>query len=163
MAALAGGCGGPGTLVDLEAWEVVSEAEDPFTDRPADVICDPIGYKVEDFEGEMGFGVETGPCPYLTARQPSLTAVSAGDGVHVRWVHEALTAPDPGEAHVAVTLDGTTIFEQRVPIPADEGELEDTWIAPSDVAEGAPVMIHLHNHGANTWGLLEVSLEPAAE
>lgn len=155
---LAGGCAPETSLVDMEAWTLVSAADDPFADRPADARCDPIGYRVEEFGGEVGLAVETGPCPYLTAEQPSRAAVRAGETVQVRWLHDELTAPDPGEAHVAVTLDSEMIFEDRVTIPASEDALAGTWTAPEDIAAGAPVLVHVHNHGANTWALLEVGL-----
>ncbi|MDB4974017.1 MAG: hypothetical protein JWN48_2358, partial [Myxococcaceae bacterium] len=83
----------------------------------------------------------------------------AGETLKVRLWHFELSAPEPATAHVAVLVDGLAILDETVPIPAAGGLLIKELRVPRPIPAGAPVYFHLHNHGANSWALVEVSNE----
>jgi hypothetical protein len=145
-----------------ERWSLLDAAADPFTDRPAVVDCPTAGVTPEMLSDERVLGVETGWCNYLTATQPTLRAVSAGEEIKVRLWHFELFAADPAEAHAAVLVAGLPVLDERVPIPGPGGLIVRKIVAERAIPAGAPVYFHLHNHGANSWALVEVSAGPAA-
>lgn len=156
----------PAALVNPFDWTALAPADDPFADhRPADAACPPGSWGGEPFAEQYTLEVQTGPgaCRWLSARQPTLSPVAAGDPIRIRLWHFALTPERPGEraeAHAALALAGDVIWERRVVIPAEGGLLLDTVAAPRTLPAGAPLVFHLHNHGANTWNLLEVLARP---
>lgn len=151
------------TLVDHREWRALEKAWDPFEDRPVDVGCNPaaMGFGVEELSLEASFYVRTRLCAYITAEQPSLVDVPAGDLVKVRLWYFQLTSPNGGEAHVAVQLGDEFLIDEHIPIPTDSGGLlRVLWPAPETIPAGTPVRVHIHNHGANEYGLIEVSTGP---
>jgi hypothetical protein len=151
----------PVSLIDHSAWELVEAAEDPWDDRPTEASCAPLGFFTESLGEEESLQVDTGLCPYLTIRQPSLAAVQEGDSLHLRLWHYPLTG-DGGaevqEAHAALRIDGVVVWDERVPIPQTEGGLlSPRWLAEAAAEEGAEIAFHLHNHGSNSWNLIEIS------
>lgn len=158
----------PRALVNPFDWTALGAADDPFADhRPDDAACPEASWGGEPFAEQYALEVQTGPggCGWLSARQPILSAVAAGDMIRIRVWHFALEPEAPGEraeAHVALALGGEVIWQRRVPIPGEGGLLLDTVAAPRTLAAGAPLVFHLHNHGANTWNLLEVLARPAS-
>lgn len=50
----------------------------------------------------------------------------------------------------------TDLFDEHVPIPSESGMIAPTVVAPKAYPRGTPVYFHLHNHGQNTWNLLEL-------
>jgi hypothetical protein len=140
----------------------VDAAADPFDDRPPNVDCSTAGVAAETLSGERVLGVETGLCNYLTATQPTQRAVAARELIKVRLWHFELSAPEPAEAHVCVLIDGLRILDERVPIPQAGGLIVRRSVAERAIPAGAPVYFHLHNHGANSWALVEVSAGAAA-
>lgn len=157
---------GARALVNAFDWTPLDPAQDPFRDRPAGVDCPPESWGGEPFGAQYALEVQTGPggCGYFSAAQPLLSAVGAGEPIRVRVWHFALDAPTRGEAHVAVALDGEVIWQRWVVVPAAEGALLlDTVVAPRTLPAGAPLVFHLHNHGANTWNLLDVVASPDPE
>jgi hypothetical protein len=146
------------SLVDPERWTRTTEAGDPFDDRLPAVICDETATHAEDLGGALVYSVDTSFCNYVTARQATLADVRAGDYVRVRAFHFRLFAREPAEAHIAVRLGETLLWEERVPIPDDEsGPLGATVRAAADVPRGTDVFFHLHNHGDNSWALVELT------
>jgi hypothetical protein len=148
------------SLVDHSRWTPLGPEKDPFADRPPDSVCAPEAVGVELLAEELAYGVDTGGCSYLTARQVTLHDVAAGETVIVRLWHFALDAPSAGEAHAVVDVDGLRLMEERVPIPAAGGLIKAEVLLDRAVPSGSPVHFHLHNHGANSWALLEISAGP---
>jgi hypothetical protein len=150
----------PTPLIDHESWLILGADDDPFTDRPADVEeCPDESAQDEELGGAQVFSVLTGACPYLTASQPILADVASGDPIRIRVFHFELTSPEGGEAHIAISIGETLIWEQRTAIPADSDGIDETIIAPDDLPAGTPIYFHLHNHGANEWALIEVLID----
>jgi hypothetical protein len=146
-------------LVVHEFWSTLDATEDPF-DRPADAGCKRGGIMPELLADEPVFSVDTGFCPYITVSQPTLREVPEGHNIKVRLWHFELSAPQPAMAHAAVVVDDLHVLDEQIPIPSAGGLIVRELRAPHAIALGAPVYFHLHNHGANSWSLVEVSAGP---
>lgn len=147
-------------LVDPYAWQRLSADDDPFSDRPDAVECTDAATSAGQLGGELVFDVETGLCNYLTVEQPSQKAVSQGQTLKVRLWHFELTADEPAEAHAAVSIDAVPLLDERIAIPQPGELLVREVVAPRDFEAGVPIHFHLHNHGQNSWALVEVSVRP---
>lgn len=144
----------PVPLVDAALWQPADAAADPLADhRPDEVSCAPQSWYVE-YEG---LEVDTTSCNYLSLSQPLLIPLSAGEPLEILAWHQSLLASEPAQAHLAVLIDGAVAWELTVDIPADPSVYEAEVAAPAEAAAGAPVVVHLHNHGGNTWQLNELS------
>jgi len=151
-------------------------AADPFSPlRGPGHFCDPLGHGFDELGGEQSYGIESGFCDFVTAMQPSMTNIDAGEEMLIRIWHFALTAPDPGEAYLAIQVGDQMLWEARLPIPciagligAHEDDCPDNPIpgrvdpvifnAPFSAPAGAPVYFHVQNHGQNGYNLIEVSV-----
>ncbi|MCA9571787.1 MAG: hypothetical protein KC656_28310 [Myxococcales bacterium] len=164
LAALVG-CGHPyGDLATPQDWVPLDAAEDPFPDRPDTVDCPPAARVVEVLEdGQPALDVDTGTCRYLGVGQPLALDVRAGDLVELHLFHGALTAEEPAEAHCALRIGDWSVFDAIEPIPTVAVDHVETLEAPTDLPAGTPVVLHLHNHGANSWTFVSLrSLDPDA-
>ena len=152
----------PVPLVDHDAWHLVSQGDDPWDDRPTESGCAPSGWFSEPLgEDEASLQVDTGLCHYLTVSQPVLAPIKEADSIHLRLWHYELTGdggPELQEAHAAVRVGAAVDWEERVPIPSGTGSLlSPRFLAIEAAEEGTTIYFHLHNHGSNTWNLIEVS------
>jgi hypothetical protein len=141
-------------------WSPVEAAEDPFDDRPPLVSCATSAVMEETLGEEEALGVDTSGCNYLTAMQPTEREVAANELITVRVWHFALTAPEPAEAHVALVVDGIQVLDERVAIPQPGGLIKKQTRVSRAIPAGATAYFHLHNHGENSWALVEVSAGP---
>jgi hypothetical protein len=149
-----------GPLVVHDSWEIVSAEEDPFSDRLSDAVCPDDSHMPELLGAEPVFSVDTGGCTYITARQPALRGVAKGETLVARVWHFALDAGESAEAHVALRIGDTTVLDQTVPIPSEGGLIAASEVAMNAFEAGTPVFFHLHNHGDNSWSLVELSAGP---
>ena len=147
-------------LVDAVRWAEVASPDDPFDDRPDGSFCETGAWLPEDLNLELSLGVDTGDCNYLTVVQPLLADVIPGDELYMRLWHYELIAGRPAQAHAALWADGQVLWDVWVPIPSESGMVAPRWISQIYLEEGTPIMFHLHNHGANSWNLIEVSRNP---
>ncbi|MFM2421143.1 MAG: hypothetical protein RL385_5866 [Pseudomonadota bacterium] len=144
-------------LISSRKWARVKPELDPFTDRPTSVVCEDGATMAEPLSGVDVFSVDTGTCNYITIGQVTLADIAPGDTLLARIWHFELNAPEPAEAHVAVHIDGVALVDERVPIPQAGGLIVRQMKAERAIAAGSPVYFHLHNHGANSWAITEVS------
>ncbi len=145
---------GPAALVVLDdrtAWVEIADAiDDPFADhRPATVGCIDATWIAEAGSLELS----TDLCSYIALAQPSLAPLAAGDTVHLEVFHFDLTAPDPTQAHWAVAIGEEVVWSTSPPIPTAAGYFSEDITVESDHPRGTPVVVHLHNHGQNTYGV----------
>jgi hypothetical protein len=146
-----------GPIVTPEAWQRAADDDDPFMEhRPATYGCADGGWGVEDGELE----IDTGACAYLSIEQPVLLDVPAGATIGVRLFHQPLHADDDAVGHAALAVDGVVLWERSVRIPGPANAYDDEVMAPRAIVAGERVVFHLHNHGANTWRLGDVSVSP---
>ena len=151
--------GGSGPLISHASWSPVDGSDDPIADhRPSSVDCPEDAVEQEQLQGENTLAIDTGTCNYYAARQQTLADIDSGDELSVRIWHFELTADQSAEAHLALALDGNVVWETSVPLPKSDGALiTETWEASEDYPAGTRVDFHLHNHGNNTWNLIEFS------
>ena len=144
------------SLVAVDAWAEQDAAADSLAaHRPADVICPANSWYPEDGALE----VETGYCNYLSLAQPSKVALNRGDTLHLVLWHADLAFEEPAAAHVAVSIAGQLVWEAEVAIPARANIYDLRIPVDFDAPAGSVVEYHLHNHGYNTWTLLELEVE----
>lgn len=139
----------------LESWVPVEAARDPFADRPDEASCPPQGYRTE----LTWFEVATDLCHYATFAQPLPVELRAGDVLRTTVWHLVLWAPEVTEGHVALRLGDRLLWEEFVPIPRTEAAYAIEVMVPVGIPAGTPMYFHLHNHGANSWRLLDVVAE----
>jgi hypothetical protein len=135
-------------LVNGAAW-LPSEA-DPVPDhRPEGATCAATGWQEE----LGGIEIDTGPCPYAVFEQPLLVDLPAGAPIDVLAWHSDLVFEPPAEGHFAIYVAGEPLYDVTVPIPSDADVFSTVVDAPIRLEAGAPVVLHLHNHGTNTWNV----------
>lgn len=143
-------------LVDVNEWTPLTAAQDSRSEhRPAEIVCPSNSWYEEDGALE----VETGFCNYLGVGQPSKVAISATDTLHLVLWHGNLAFEEPATGHVAVTIDGRTVWEREVAIPTNAKIYDERIPLDFDAPEGSLVEFHVHNHGYNTWTLLQLGIE----
>jgi hypothetical protein len=156
------GCPEPreaGPLVDHASW--TTDAVDPWPDHAPDVVdCSALSWSDETTGGEPSLEVRTDSCNYLVVGQGSIREALEGDDLQVRLWHYDLVQFEPATAHAALQVAGLTVFEAEIPIPSSAEMVVQDFALDRDLPEGSPVVFHLHNHGANTWNLVEVSVNP---
>lgn len=144
------------SLIDHNLWERATAEEDPFADRPDSVDCPDDATEVEDFGGELTLSVDTQNCDYVTVRQPALSDIQPNESIQVRLWHFELSAVEPAEAHVAIRIGDAVVMDEHVPIPSDS-ELLSAEVLDLPSAIDTPIWFHLHNHGINSYALIEIS------
>ena len=142
----------PGALIDHELWELASPDQDPFFDQVTEPIDCPRGaYRVEGQDSEQVFELDTGLCNYLAIVQPSLREIREGDTLEWSMWHLNLVATEPAAAVIGVFVGEHTIWERTIPIPGAPGAYLVELTADFSAPAGTPVLVHIHNHGANNW------------
>lgn len=105
--------------------------------------------------------MDTARCGYRTVTQPSSTEVRVGEEVIVRAWHFDLFGPTGAEAHLVLRIGERDVIDAHIPIPASTTLLRERVLAEEPIPAGTPITLHVHNHGANEYYLLEVSTGPA--
>jgi hypothetical protein len=152
----------PRQLVTAEGWTKTPEADDVFAAmKPGRTECEPgESYAAVDFGGYPAFEVHTDFCNYVTVSQPFMDDVHAGEHVNVRMWHFELLSPEPAEGYCAVAVDGVVRWEYTVQLPADGALASYGWITDVDIPAGTVAQFHVHNHGINSWNLIEIVAGP---
>lgn len=144
------------SLVTASDWREQDAAADSLAShRPARVDCPANSWYQEDGALE----VETGYCNYLSLVQPGKTEIRNGDTLHLVLWHGDLAFEQPAEAHVAIGIGSEIVWEEYVKIPTGAGIFTRRIPLGFDAAAGTAVEFHLHNHGYNTWTLLQLEIE----
>ncbi len=171
VAALTAGCNGVGAdsgphtrLVPPDGWIRLQGAEDPFTgEGGADGVCPDTAFGSEEFGGFIVFGVRTDGCSRITVAHPSLAEIPRGAPVGVRIWHDPLYADVPSEAVLALAIDGNEVWRGTAPIPSLGSIMTGDWTADRDIPAGAQVAWHVHNHGKNSYHLINLAIWPDAD
>ncbi len=145
---------GRAPLIALGMFEKTTASDDPFEDRPSDVVCE-FGFGLED----GFFEVESDVCRYGAFSQATLAPIRAGDTVDFLLLHENLVSDTPNaQAHIAVAFGDDIVYETLIDIPAEANFLDEQWVSTLEVPEGTPVHFHVHNHGINSYRLVELAV-----
>ena len=151
-------------LVDHTLWTVLGPSDDPFGGGPR--RCGPEDLVLEDFSGESSLSVSTRRCSWMTVTQPSLAPLHPGDALNVRLWYFSQTLFDAAEATLVVEVGeiggtdgpGSLRWTTTVPLPTPSALAYDTLPVSRELPAGTPIWWHVHNHGENTWNLIEVSV-----
>jgi hypothetical protein len=146
-------------LASTDVFRELLAAEDPlFEHRPDPVVCNPLnGFYAEAGELE----VSTGHCNYLAVAFVPLTDAKSGNRVTGSVRHFDLTSAEPAEAHLKISWGDVTLIEAHIPVPSPAAVRQFELTLPRDLARDAPLGLHLHNHGQNTYQFESLWLEPA--
>ena len=153
-----------GPLVNVFDWAVTEPDEDPFAELWSDQVrCPDSEHGPEDLAGVWSYSIQTGACNWLTIEHPTLLAVRAGDRVRAEVWHFTLSAPEPASARVGLATADGILVQTMEPIPQPGRLMELEFIAQAPIAEATPLYFHISNHGANSWHLLNIELNPVVE
>lgn len=155
MMGLTTACEAPGSLVEYYSWRLGTAADDPFSDGEGDGDC---GSGVMSIETAPRLAVEldTTVCDYVVITQPTLADLGKRHVVEVEVGHGALVAEEPAEGHLAIAIGEHVVFDERIAIPGPANTYSQQVELGEAVPEGTPVVVHLHNHGDNTWAIYDV-------
>jgi hypothetical protein len=139
---------------------LAASGADPFAAmRPADATCDEAGLNVEAQAEGDAFEISTDLCNYATVQQAALNEAGVGDELMLRFWHYDLEADQPASGYLGVAIGEEIVWEQDVPIPSPAGLVTDSIALDRPIAFGDPISVHVHNHGVNTWGILEIQVQ----
>lgn len=166
-AVLVGGCvdlvpGEPVALVNPYDWVRVTGERDPFAgEGGTDDGCPVVDAKPYDFGGEISFDIDTDGCSRVTVEQRSAVPIGTNDVIALRAWHEMLTAVEPATAVLALAIGGEEMWRWQIEIPKEQGgPVLGERPAPRDWPAGTPIAWHIHNHGKNSYHLLDVVVRP---
>lgn len=164
LALALGGCSPEPIDLDPLAFVPVDGDLDPFAAaRPEDDACPPgDGWWIE----ERAVEADTEFCAWLSVAQPLGVAPR---GRHllggVSWNELTLLEGDPrddAEGTIAIAVGGEVLFEETRVIPGPSGFLQ-VDLDLSGFSRADLVVLHVHNHGPNTWRFLPLRLDRPLE
>ncbi len=136
------------TWIDLTAYRISDIESDLFPDHQPDVIeCPANGLRIELNQLE----VQTDICNYALIEWETQYTVPANTTMEALVLHTGLWAPETGNAHFALSINGELFWEEQPPIPSDTEFFFKEGVWPTEIPSGSTVQLHLHNHGANDW------------
>ena len=166
------GCGDPnehtgsrsvGALINLFDWTATESEQDPFIEYWSDHMrCTASDHGPENLAGVVAYSIQTGGCNWLTIEQPSLTAVREGDLLRAEIWHSTLSAPEPASARVGLATGEGILVQVLEPIPQPGRLIELDFRAESPIAKNSMIYFHISNHGANSWHLLNIQINPGS-
>ncbi len=147
---------GPVTVATITGWvRVTDTGVDAFAAfRPAEVPCDETGVGVEPLG--LSFEIKTGLCDYATVAQPTIEPLQPGDVLGVRVWHDVLDAPAPATGYVGLAIEGEIVWHATAPIPSGVGVINGEVTIDRELPAGTELQYHVHNHGINSWNLLDI-------
>ncbi len=121
------------SLTEPLAWAYQAKAFDAFPDaRPRTIECDEgVGWLIEDGELE----IRTDSCNYAALTQESLVNLPAGTILELAMSHGALTFSEDAQAHIALAIGGSVVFEEFIDIPSDSNVLRREIVLDFDVKQ----------------------------
>ncbi|MFP6663847.1 MAG: hypothetical protein VCC00_06585 [Deltaproteobacteria bacterium] len=148
-------------------------ARDPFVPFQApDAYCHEWAWGPGIEGGEATFEIESADCNYLTVVQNSRLPIQQGDPLFLRAWHTSLTAPPDSESYMGIQIGDDLLWAARIPLPPGTSSsnpvplklfinglngVPENLSAPADAPAGTPIYFHFHNHGDNTYNLLELN------
>lgn len=157
---------GPGAsdelpLVTAEGWSLLPPDQDPWADeRPDQVPCDPAGVRSE----EQVLEVDTGLCGWASLMQPLRATVPAGAELELLAYHGTLTGTGPADSaapewgRMELRIGEHALWSVDVQLPAAAQVYSTLIPVDRSLPAGAPLLLHVHNHGANSWRFAALKL-----
>ncbi|MCO4761347.1 MAG: hypothetical protein KC502_07575 [Myxococcales bacterium] len=142
-------------VVDGSAWVPIAREIDPFAKAMPDAVtsCVSSGVIVEDAMLEM----DTGICNFISAETQLTGDVAQGERVTIVLWHLALYADPPAQGVLIIRIGGQEVWRLDVDIPHLEQVYKPEFPAPKSWPKGTMVQVHVHNHGANTWKVYQIT------
>lgn len=144
-------------------WRFVQdEALDPFAARrPRVAGCSMTAVRPLPTDTSQ-VEIELASCRlrYASVSQATRCAGRAGDTVSFALHHLKLVgvSGETAEAYVALAVEGTVLWEARLPIPSEEMVHPVQLTLPTDLAAGATMVLHVDNHGENSYSFTPLTL-----
>ena len=139
-------------IVDQERWRAYPASDDPLPDhQPETIRCNSAGVYLTPLSIRPELEIETAYCNYPLLYSEALRSVARGAQVSFEVRHFELLSDQPAHAHVALFFDQTLTWETYIDIPSEPEVTLYSWRTEQELQVGAPVRLHLHNHGQNTW------------
>lgn len=138
-------------------WALVEPEKDPIPGRPTHAgACEHGAFRLETDVLEL----DTGVCPWITVAAPAQRPLAAGTTLTIALLHDNLISNTSALSTFIIGTATTTLYERTVPIPRPAQFVEGAITLTEPVPEGALIYVHVRNHGANTYTLLEVAPAP---
>lgn len=161
LAPLVCSCGGaeplavaPASVLIDAAFVTQTPEDDPLPDHREGEVCKRDAWYVED----QAIEVRTGPCRYASLEAAMTAPIPAQSRMRITFVWGALDSEVPARGHVALLAGDKILAEETVDIPGPAGASVNTIVTDEPITTGTPLVFHVHNHGANTWRLHDVSV-----
>ncbi len=134
--------------IDISAYRMADLTTDLFAEhQPEEMDCPANGFRVEINQLE----IQTDICNYAVVEWQTQYDLPTNTTLEALVLHTGLWAPEEGNAHFALSIDGVLFWEEFPPIPSDTEFFFYEQVWPSAIPTGTTVQLHLHNHGANDW------------
>lgn len=160
--ALAAGChstepeAAEAALVKLDEVFLLDPQDDSFPEhRPANDSCKKAIPLIEPTSLEFN----TEDCDYFVVGLPIIQNIQDDASLKILFWHSALASAEPSEAHIALSIEGLLLWEVKPPIPSSSAVYQPT-ISGFTAAAGDILVIHLHNHGQNSYDFGGISVFP---
>ena len=142
-------------MVDAFLWEH-DLSEDPLPHHAFEGADCPVGEWGEEFGG---LEVRLGLCSYFVGAQPLLVGLEPGQRIALEAWHNTLVSEEPAQGHIALSIKEVVIWEKTEDIPGEAKAWTEEFESPVFAAEGELVVLHLHNHGYNSWNFHSLETE----
>jgi len=150
-----------GAWVNPFDWALADPDSNPFADlRPEGTECAAEAHGAEELAGLWVYSIDTATCPWVTLRQPTALPAYPGDHIQASVWHFSLTAAAPATALVGFALAEGALMTAEEAIPGEARLLTLGHVVVEAIPTGTDLYFHLHNHGANSWHLVDVQLNP---
>lgn len=149
-------------LLDHATWEIVPFADDPFASEYAPGAGDAVGLPdaptcaaLALLTEEGMLEIDTDNCSFVTVRSKTIDTIRVGETQRLLFWHLYLFADPPAQGVAELRVGGQTWWRLEVDIPSQEAIHKPTKVAARTIPAGTEVLFHVHNHGANSWRLLD--------
>lgn len=143
-------------LFDHTIWRSVAVDQDVFPRNETHKTCPQGTWAVEADAVE----IKTGACNFLTLTQPLPVKIPAGTKLRFVMWHNDLTAKAPAAGHVGLALNKKILWQETIAIPSEPRDYEAVITLVEALEAGAPMDVHIDNHGTNAWTIYSLEWIP---
>ena len=150
------------SVIDNTLWVVTGAGNDPFLAGSESVeACPPSAHAVDPEMSTTWYSVETRTCNYLSLEQKLSAPIVAGAQVRLRMFHFVLVDGTGYRLGVAMGDPGEIVAEVEIEGPSQSAPIVTEWTATRDYQVGERVVWNVHNDGANTWSIVDITISAA--
>lgn len=142
-------------MVTGDQWRILASDFDPFIGQQSSrKACGILDYAPE----YDGVEISTKFCDYMSLVQLLSFDIKAGEILRLNIWHSILLNNSSVNGLISIQIADQEIWTQslNIPGPAESWTLE--FASPRDFETGDRVIFHVHNHGANSYTLNELSV-----